>query len=60
MANNQVLGRSLVLRTTVRLSQQYPPILRYMGFECLNMVKLGAIPLPLACALEVQYLRDTV
>ena len=45
------------LLAAARLSQRYAAIglSRAMGLGCLNMKRLGAIPLPLACALEVRY-----
>ena len=39
-----------VLRDTARLSQRYPPVVRYGGFWCLNMADWVRYPLPLFSA----------
>ena len=44
-----------VLRTTATTISVMPPHPALWGFGCLNMNRLGGIPLPRACALEVRY-----
>ena len=43
-----------VVRATATISA-IPPYCTLRGIECLNMAKLDAVPLALACALEVRY-----
>ena len=49
------VGAEMVLNPARLTISAIPPYYALWGFECLNMAKLGAIPLALAYALEVQY-----